>query len=103
LIADSFMRTDPCYEEVVFPGDQCPSARSIRRPSHHARKRGVPVHRLPALSARHGPLDGSRAPAQERELADDTIKRFDCYPEGSIILTQLGVVGNLGAALVTQA
>jgi hypothetical protein len=27
------------------------------------------------------------------------IKRFDCYPEGSIILTQLGVIGNLSAAL----
>src|SRR4029077_15393275 len=67
-MADSFMRTDPCYEEVLFPGDQCLSARSIRRPSHHARKRGVPVHRLPALSARHGPLDGSRTPAQERGL-----------------------------------
>jgi hypothetical protein len=37
------------------------------------------------------------------ELIDDKIKRFDCYPEGSIILTQLGVIGNLGAALVTQA
>jgi len=36
-MADSFMRTDPCYEEVLFPGDQCLSARSIRRPSHHAR------------------------------------------------------------------
>jgi len=25
--------------------------------------------------------------------------RFDCYPEGTIILTQLGVLGNLSAAL----
>jgi ketosteroid isomerase-like protein len=33
------------------------------------------------------------------ELADGKIKRFDCYPEGSVILTQLGVIGNLGAAL----
>ncbi len=34
------------------------------------------------------------------ELTDDgKIKRFDCYPEGSVILTQLGVIGNLGAAL----
>jgi ketosteroid isomerase-like protein len=33
------------------------------------------------------------------ELEDGRIKRFDCYPEGSIILTQLGVIGNLGAAL----
>jgi FdhD protein len=33
------------------------------------------------------------------ELTDGKIKRFDCYPEGSIILTQLGVIGNLSAAL----
>jgi ketosteroid isomerase-like protein len=33
------------------------------------------------------------------ELADGKIKRFDCYPEGSIILTQLAVIGNLSAAL----
>jgi ketosteroid isomerase-like protein len=33
------------------------------------------------------------------ELVEGKIKRFDCYPEGSIILTQLGVIANLGAAL----
>jgi ketosteroid isomerase-like protein len=33
------------------------------------------------------------------ELEDGRIKRFDCYPEGSVILTQLGVIGNLEAAL----
>jgi steroid delta-isomerase-like uncharacterized protein len=33
------------------------------------------------------------------ELSDGKIKRFDCYPEGSIILTQLGAIGNLSAAL----
>jgi steroid delta-isomerase-like uncharacterized protein len=34
------------------------------------------------------------------ELTDDgKIKRFDCYPQGTIILTQLGVFGNLEAAL----
>src|ERR1035438_5722686 len=33
------------------------------------------------------------------ELADGKIKRFDCYPEGSVVLTQLGVIGNLSAAL----
>jgi predicted ester cyclase len=33
------------------------------------------------------------------ELADGKIKRFDCNPEGSVILTQLGVIGNLEAAL----
>ena len=33
------------------------------------------------------------------ELIDGKIKRFDCYPEGTIILTQLGVMDNLSAAL----
>ena len=33
------------------------------------------------------------------ELADGKIKRFDCYPEGSVIMTQLGVIDNLSAAL----
>ena len=33
------------------------------------------------------------------ELVDGKIKRFDCYPEATIILTQLGVLGNLSAAL----
>jgi hypothetical protein len=36
------------------------------------------------------------------ELENGKIKKFDCYPEGSVILTQLGVIENLGAAL-TQA
>jgi hypothetical protein len=27
------------------------------------------------------------------------IKRFDCYPSASVILTQLGVLGPFGAAL----
>ena len=33
------------------------------------------------------------------ELTDGKIKRFDCYPEGSVILTQLGVIGDLNSAL----
>jgi ketosteroid isomerase-like protein len=33
------------------------------------------------------------------ELEGGKIKRFDCYPEGSVILTQLGVLNNLEAAL----
>jgi ketosteroid isomerase-like protein len=33
------------------------------------------------------------------ELAGGKIKRFDCYPEGSVILTQLGVIDNLSSAL----
>ena len=33
------------------------------------------------------------------ELEAGKIKRFDCYPEGSVILAQLGVLNNLDAAL----
>ena len=33
------------------------------------------------------------------ELQDGKIKRVDCYPEGSIMFVQLGVLTNLGAAL----
>ena len=32
-------------------------------------------------------------------LKDGKIQRFDCYPEGSVILSQLGVLPNLGAVL----
>jgi membrane fusion protein (multidrug efflux system) len=32
------------------------------------------------------------------ELKDGKIKRFDCYPEGSVIFAQLGVLNNLDAA-----
>ena len=65
-----------------------------------------------ALQGTHkGPLPtpmGILAPTGKRmdapccdvfELVDGKIKRFDCYPEGTIILTQLGVLGNLSAAL----
>jgi hypothetical protein len=33
------------------------------------------------------------------ELVGDKIKRFDCYPSGTVVLTQLGVFGKLDAAL----
>jgi ketosteroid isomerase-like protein len=33
------------------------------------------------------------------KLAGGKIRRFDCYPEGSVILEQLGVLLNLGAVL----
>lgn len=33
------------------------------------------------------------------ELEDGKIKRFDCYPEGTVIFAQLGVLNNLVAAL----
>jgi ketosteroid isomerase-like protein len=65
-----------------------------------------------ALQGTHlGPLqmpEGTLAPTGKRmdapccdvfELVDGKIKRFDCYPEGTVILTQLGLIGNLAAAL----
>ena len=33
------------------------------------------------------------------ELEDGKIKRFDCYPEGTIIFAQLGVLTNLSGAV----
>ncbi|HET6942394.1 MAG TPA: nuclear transport factor 2 family protein [Sphingomicrobium sp.] len=35
------------------------------------------------------------------ELEGGKIKRFDCYPEGTVIFAQLGVLNNLDAALRT--
>jgi hypothetical protein len=32
------------------------------------------------------------------KLEDGKIKRFGCYPEGSVIFAQLGVLNNLDAA-----
>jgi ketosteroid isomerase-like protein len=36
-------------------------------------------------------------------LENGRIQRFDCYPSGTVILGQLGVLGNLGEALQQQA
>lgn len=33
------------------------------------------------------------------ELENGKIKKFDCYPSGSVIFTQLGVIGDLEAAV----
>lgn len=33
------------------------------------------------------------------EIEDGKVKKFDCYPEGTIIFAQLGVLANLQAAL----
>jgi hypothetical protein len=46
------------------------------------------------------PRSGLHAPCCDVfEFEDGKIKRFDCYPVGSIILAQLGVLNNLDAAL----
>jgi ketosteroid isomerase-like protein len=52
----------------------------------------LPVGDIPATGKR---MD---APcADVFELVDGKIKRFDCYPSGTIIMTQLGVLENLSA------
>jgi hypothetical protein len=37
------------------------------------------------------------------KLADGKLRRFDCYPSGTVILGQLGVLGNLDAVLQQHA
>jgi ketosteroid isomerase-like protein len=64
-----------------------------------------------ALQGTHkGPLKmpgGMIAPTGKRmdgpccdvfEILDGKVQRFDCYPSGTVILTQLGVLENLSAA-----
>jgi len=54
----------------------------------------LPVGTIPATSKR---MD---APcADVFELVDGKIKRFNCYPSGTVIMTQLGVLDNLSAHL----
>jgi ketosteroid isomerase-like protein len=71
----------------------------------------IVVVQLALQGTHHGPLKlpyGTLPPTGKRmdapccdvfELVDGKIKRFDCYPSGSVILTQLGVIRNLDAAL----
>ena len=71
----------------------------------------IVVVQLALQGAHQGPLNltyGTLPPTGKRmdapccdvfELADGKIKRFDCYPPGSVILTKLGVLRNLDAAL----
>jgi hypothetical protein len=33
------------------------------------------------------------------KLEEGRLQVFDCYPSGTVILSQLGVLGNLGAVL----
>jgi acetyl esterase/lipase/ketosteroid isomerase-like protein len=67
--------------------------------------------RLALQGTQTGPLEtpsGTIPPTGKRmdapcadiwELENGKIKKFDCYPEGSVILTQLGVIENLEAAI----
>jgi choline dehydrogenase-like flavoprotein len=62
----------------------------------------------PPRGANHGrpsasPTVAGTAPSRDVfELRDGKIKRFDCYPSGTVILAQLGVLGALDAAVRTD-
>jgi ketosteroid isomerase-like protein len=84
----------------------------MHRELYHVYSAGnIVVVQLALQGTHRGPLNipgGTIQPTGKRmdapccdvfELADGKIKRFDCYPAGTVILTQLGVIGNLGAAL----
>jgi ketosteroid isomerase-like protein len=70
----------------------------------------IVVVQLAFQGTHNGPLklpSGTIAPTGKRmnapccdvfELVDGKIKRFDCYPSGTVILTQLGVLDDLSAA-----
>ena len=72
---------------------------------------GIVVVQLALQGTHDGPLSlagGILEPTGNRmdapccdvfELAEGKISRFDCYPSGTVILTQLGVLGALDAAV----
>jgi ketosteroid isomerase-like protein len=71
----------------------------------------IVVVQLALQGAHLGPLSlpgGTLRPTGKRmdapccdvfELVDGKITRFDCYPSGTVVLTQLGVIGDLEAAV----
>jgi ketosteroid isomerase-like protein len=77
-------------------------------------RRDIVVVQLALQGTHNGPLSvagGTLEPTGNRmdapccdvfELADGKIKRFDCYPSGTVILAQLGVLGALNAAVRPQ-
>src|SRR5215468_10723058 len=64
----SFERTRTPATRRCRCHDQYPGARPDRGSSPHSAERSAPAHRLPALAAGRGPLDGPRPPGQERRL-----------------------------------
>jgi hypothetical protein len=81
-------------------GPRRPGGAQVLKPPPAGSVGNVPRPAAPARRAL--PPTGKRTDApccDVLELVDGRIKRFDCYPEGTIILTQLGVLGNLSAAL----
>jgi ketosteroid isomerase-like protein len=71
----------------------------------------IVVVQLALQGTHNGPLSvngGTLEPTGKRmdapccdvfEVVDGKIKRFDCYPSGSVIFAQLGVLGDLNAAI----
>jgi ketosteroid isomerase-like protein len=104
-----FRGPDGLPEQVVNYATAFPD---MHRELYHVYVSGdIAVVQLALQGTHHGPLKlpyGTLPPTGKRmdapccdvfELVDGKIKRFDCYPSGSVILTQLGVIGNLGAAI----
>ncbi|OHV47396.1 nuclear transport factor 2 family protein [Pseudofrankia sp. BMG5.36] len=100
-------------QDRTFPLDNYGRAFSdMHRELHQVYVNGDMVIVQLALQGTHdGPLqagDGIIAPTGNRmdapccdvfQLRDGRIERFDCYPSGTVILAQLGVLGALDAAI----
>ena len=104
-----FRGPDGLSEQVVNYGTAFPD---MHRELYQVYVSGdIVVVQLALQGTHQGPLKlpfGTLPPSGNRmdapccdvfELAGGKIKRFDCYPSGSVILTQLGAIGNLDAAL----
>jgi ketosteroid isomerase-like protein len=100
-------------DEVAFPVENYGGAFSdMHRELYDVYVRGEDVIVELALQGTHdGPLwlpQGTLPPTGNRmdapccdvfRLKDGRIQLFDCYPSGTVILGQLGVLANLGAVL----
>src|SRR5215469_4416189 len=73
----SFERTRTPATRRCRSNDQCAGARPDRGPSPHSAERSASPHRLPAVTAGRGPLDGPRPPVKNAVSTVKTIKTFD--------------------------
>jgi ketosteroid isomerase-like protein len=108
-IGTVFRGPDGLPEQVVNYATAFPD---MHRELHRVYVSGdIVVVQLALQGTHQGPLNlpyGTLPPTGKRmdapccdvfELTGGKIKRFDCYPSGSVILTQLGVLRDLDAAL----
>jgi ketosteroid isomerase-like protein len=108
-IGTVFRGPDGLPEQVVNYATAFPD---MHRELHRVYVSGdIVVVQLALQGTHQGPLNlpyGTLPPTGKRmdapccdvfELTGGKIRRFDCYPSGSVILTQLGVLRDLDAAL----